>query len=156
MGGRNTFFLQNNAEVTFRPEDILMIILTILMHIGWNLQSLFTTAAFGICSVTLWIATTNFLRILQRSSSEDNRTRHFNQLQQKFHELLRLSKVISSTWGMVFFWVIFEAGSTMVTHLDDVRSMSMGFRGRTFVMYFFLFTAVALILSAECARKVRF
>lgn len=143
-------------EVTSRLPDICIVVFEVISCMcNWLMEGSYYSA-MGICTVTLWTATNNFMKRLNNTTSlkqEFVHSKAFEELREKFYELLKLSKAINNVWNMVYFWLLFDTGMSLSTKLDGIRNHK-DYVEKAFIIYSVGYTAAILIMSAECKRKV--
>lgn len=154
-GGRELFFLNmnisskglhlNDIDEPATIKNIVTATIALSVELSFEFFHDIAMIIFGTSCLTLWLATSNFMKLGQNEAN--------NKLRESLKELIRLAKSINSTWGGVFLWVVLYVTIQFSKELDALMQSSDNFLKLYFLLYFF-YLPVGLILSAECSRKV--
>lgn len=158
--GRFIFFLSQNNNVTI-SEDIdisagnAILAFTIqIANLSLQLQVCFIISIFATSSLTIWIATTNFVKdaflphvVVSRNFNSLDR------LHERLLELIRLTKTVNASWIHLCGWLILNNAVWFSKDFDVMRKV------KDLLVQFYLVLMIfnlctGLILSAECSRKV--
>lgn len=161
--GRHTFFMENKnvSMPTFSnsllPDlvlsDLIIVCVQGAIILAWQIQDFFIFGLLGTCCVTIWSAVQQFVDLMRNIPSNDRSK--FSQLRQKFHELNNLSQKINSIWAVLCFWTTIEFAVDLWTKADMIRTLDGFYFIKCCTTYVCSYMGIILILSAECARKVR-
>lgn len=108
--------------------------------------------ALGLSAFTIWAATTNFIEKVIREK-EMNQEIILSQIGKNYDELVNLVDVINEMWSGLSFWIILDICTWISVELDLLLSSTNWFHF-AYVILLSVYLGVALLLSAECSRKV--
>lgn len=155
-----------NFEGSISFDNVLLAICGYLINLVSNLQFGLIACVLGTASITIWVATTNFIESVQtgsfrnygkKANEEFGCCRQFSivQLHDKFNELLKLVNAVNEAWSFLIFSYLFFSAVWYSTNLDRVIKYQ-GYFLRIFVISNMVYNTVSVLLSAESSRKVRF
>lgn len=161
--GRFALFLRNSTETDITPANFVVVIFNCLVHLSAEIHYAIILASFGISSMTMWVATSNFMDSVKRRNFEVQRDKEeliairklsIRELREKYSELGILVDTINSVWSGLFFWLIFDLSLWLSTDLDRVLKSPDYYSMGTYVCLIVCFT-IGLLFSAECSKMVR-
>lgn len=129
-----------------------------VMTASYEMQRVFITIAFGICSITIWMATNDFCLFVEilcniEETSNQRNTAKVRMIIGAFHELRQLTDSCNAVWQSICFWHVMDSILWLSMDLDATVKTTDWF-AKIHIFYLLFYSAVAVILSAEADRKV--
>lgn len=156
---------QEDIEESITFGDVLLAITGYLVDLAGDMQLLLISCIHGIASATIYEATSKFVEIVQSGCFENQKKDGDNvfiksqqitivQLRGKFSELMKLVNAVNAAWFPLIFWFLLHTTIWYSTNLDRALKTNSYF-SQWYLFYFMGYTAASVVLSAECARKVK-
>lgn len=150
--------------ISVRPEwteiyvmDIVMTSFYILIILMNEMVSYMMSLAFGICALTLWVATTSFkqtILLISRKQNSQNCNNHaVMTISYLYDELKDLSLALNHVWSLFIFLYIIDIIPYLATDLDFGLRSKDWFDSMKMVRSIVFFAGIMVICS-ETYRKV--
>lgn len=153
----NKTFSQNHSDYSgcsIPPTcDAILATIIFIMASCYQMQRVFITIAFGLCSFTIWVATKDFHNALKSLMENSDANSPSKVMAEKFGELREVADLTNDIWQSICFWHIMD--SILWLSMDlDVTVKTTDLFLKVHISYLLCFSAVTVILSAESDRKV--
>lgn len=153
-----------DVEVPVTFGNVALAIFGYLVQVAEALQIVLVPCLLLTASMTIFVAIHQFIENVQNGGVEDpkkdadnvlvgRRPTTIARLHEKFNELVILVTAVNEAWSLLIFWFLLQAAAWYSTNLDIALKMGSYF-ARTYLFYHMAHTAVSVVLSAECSRKV--
>lgn len=167
--GRYALFLEkypletnNTVACGINFENALIATFQSIAHVSCDTHYGAIVGTLGITSMTIWVATSNFMNAVLSGSFESKKNQQgfgvgkkitIQQLREKYTELGNLAYAINSVWFGVCLWFLLDLCVWMSIDLDRALKSTHYFDKVNYSCLLVSF-AIASVLSAECSRKV--
>lgn len=153
--GNGTSHLSTGSQTA----DIFIIIFGICMTTIPRMLTLTMTGSLGVTSLTIWVATTNFVSPLKLGGLHEDEQwfgKKFavRQLREKYIELWDLANEVNTMWAAFCFHSLLSTCLWLCTDLDAILK-SKNYAFKVFNTVLLIYLAGSIVLSAESSRKVR-